>query len=108
MPGDIVLLEAGNVVPADIRLLEAASLKTEEAALTGESLPSEKRAGVLEGSDIVIGDRTNMAYMSSSVTYGRAIGVVTATGMQTEVGRIAGYISEEDTDVTPLQKSWMS
>ncbi|OMD40205.1 calcium-translocating P-type ATPase, SERCA-type [Paenibacillus odorifer] len=104
VPGDIVLLEAGNVVPADIRLLEAASLKTEEAALTGESLPSEKRAGVLEGSDIVIGDRTNMAYMSSSVTYGRAVGVVTTTGMQTEVGRIAGFISEEDNDVTPLQK----
>lgn len=104
VPGDIVLLEAGNVVPADVRLLEAASLKTEEAALTGESLPSEKQAGVLEGTDIVIGDRTNMAYMSSNVTYGRAVGVVTATGMQTEVGRIAGYISEADSDVTPLQK----
>lgn len=104
VPGDIVLLEAGNVVPADIRLLESASLKTEEAALTGESLPSEKQAGVLEQRDIVLGDRTNMAYMSSSVTYGRAVGVVTATGMQTEVGKIAGYISEEDSDVTPLQK----
>lgn len=104
VPGDIVLLEAGNVVPADVRLLEAASLKTEEAALTGESLPSEKHAGILEGTDLVIGDRTNMAYMSSSVTYGRGIGVVTATGMQTEVGRIAGFISEEDSDTTPLQK----
>lgn len=104
VPGDIVLLEAGNVVPADIRLLEAASLKTEEAALTGESLPSEKHAEVLEGEDLVIGDRTNMAYMSSSVTYGRGVGVVTATGMSTEVGRIAGFITEEENDVTPLQK----
>lgn len=104
VPGDLVLLEAGNVVPADVRLLEAASLKTEEAALTGESLPSEKQAGVLEGSDLVIGDRTNMAYMSSSVTYGRGVGVVTATGMDTEVGRIAGFISEAENEITPLQK----
>ncbi|WNS46894.1 calcium-translocating P-type ATPase, SERCA-type [Paenibacillus sp. MMS20-IR301] len=104
VPGDIVLLEAGNVVPADLRLLEAASLKTEEAALTGESLPSEKRSQALEGSDLVIGDRTNMAYMSSSVTYGRGVGVVTATGMNTEVGRIAGFISEAENEVTPLQK----
>lgn len=104
VPGDIVLLEAGNVVPADLRLLEAASLKTEEAALTGESLPSDKQSGVLEGNDLVIGDRTNMAYMSSSVTYGRGVGVVTATGMHTEVGRIAGYISEAENEVTPLQK----
>ncbi|WP_379141665.1 calcium-translocating P-type ATPase, SERCA-type [Paenibacillus sp. sgz500992] len=104
VPGDIVLLEAGNVVPADVRLLETASLQTEEAALTGESLPSDKHADKLEGTDLVIGDRTNMAYMSSSVTYGRAVGVVTATGMKTEVGRIAGFIAEEETDVTPLQK----
>lgn len=104
VPGDLVLLEAGNVVPADVRLLEAASLKTEEAALTGESLPSEKQAGMLEGSDLVIGDRTNMAYMSSSVTYGRGVGVVTATGMDTEVGRIAGFISEAENEITPLQK----
>ncbi|WP_340026835.1 cation-translocating P-type ATPase [Paenibacillus sp. FSL K6-1096] len=104
VPGDIVLLEAGNVVPADLRLLEAASLKTEEAALTGESLPADKQTGVLEGADLVIGDRTNMAYMSSSVTYGRGVGVVTATGMNTEVGRIAGFISEAENEITPLQK----
>lgn len=104
VPGDIVLLEAGNVVPADVRLLETASLQTEEAALTGESLPSDKQAGKLERGDLVLGDRTNMAYMSSSVTYGRGVGVVTATGMETEVGRIAGFISEAESDVTPLQK----
>ncbi len=104
VPGDIVLLEAGNVVPADLRVLESASLQTEEAALTGESLPSDKLAGVLEGTDLALGDRTNMAYMSSSVTYGRGVGVVTATGMLTEVGRIAGFIAQAEQDVTPLQK----
>jgi len=104
VPGDIVLLEAGNIVPADLRLLESASLQSEEAALTGESLPSDKQAGALEGSDINLGDRSNMVYMSSSITYGRGIGAVTATGMQTEVGKIAGYISEEDDEVTPLQR----
>ncbi|WP_245237236.1 cation-translocating P-type ATPase, partial [Paenibacillus ihuae] len=104
VPGDIVLLEAGNVVPADLRVLESASLQTEEAALTGESLPSDKHAAVLEGTDLALGDRTNMAYMSSSVTYGRGVGVVTATGMSTEVGRIAGFIAQSEQDVTPLQK----
>lgn len=104
VPGDIVLLEAGNVVPADLRVLESASLQTEEAALTGESLPSDKQAGVLEGTDLALGDRTNMVYMSSSVTYGRGVGVVTATGMATEVGRIAGFIAESEQEATPLQK----
>lgn len=104
VPGDIVLLEAGNVVPADVRLLEAASLQAEEAALTGESVPATKQTGVLAGKDLVIGDRTNMAYMSSSVTYGRGVGLVTATGMQTEVGKIARYIAEEENETTPLQQ----
>lgn len=104
VPGDIVRLEAGSVVPADLRLMESASLKIEEAALTGESVPVEKHVPPLEQADVVIGDRVNMAYMSSNVTYGRGVGVVTATGSRTEVGKIAGFISQEDDDITPLQR----
>ncbi|WP_438432555.1 cation-translocating P-type ATPase [Gorillibacterium sp. sgz500922] len=104
VPGDIVLLEAGDYIPADVRLLEAASLKIEEAALTGESVPSEKSTGTLTQTDLVIGDRVNMAYLGSSVTYGRGSGVVTATGMETEVGKIAGFLSGDEEEVTPLQR----
>ncbi len=104
VPGDIVFLEAGDNISADLRLLESFSLKIEEAALTGESVPSEKHIAAINQADTPLGDRKNMAYMGSSVTYGRGIGVVTATGMKTEVGKIAGYISQQDTEQTPLQQ----
>ncbi|KIP01022.1 Calcium-transporting ATPase [Levilactobacillus brevis] len=103
--GDIVLLEAGDIVPADLRLTDVATLKVEEAALTGESVPVEKASAVLTADDLAIGDRANMAFMNSNVTYGRATGVVVATGMQTEVGRIAGMIEAADETTTPLQEN---
>jgi len=105
VPGDIVLLEAGDVVPADLRLLEANSLKIEEAALTGESVPVEKEVTILEGTDIGIGDRINMAYSNSNVTYGRGLGVVVGTGMNTEVGKIAGMLASEQETETPLKQN---
>ena len=104
VPGDVITLEAGDNVPADCRILEAAALKAEESALTGESVPSEKESRVLEG-EVPLGDRKNMLYMGSSIAYGRAEAVVVATGMKTEMGKIAGAIAEADDDETPLQKS---
>ena len=94
VPGDIVALEAGDVVPADLRLLEANSLKIEEAALTGESVPVEKDLTVELAADAGIGDRVNMAFQNSNVTYGRGLGVVVNTGMYTEVGHIAGMLQD--------------
>ena len=105
--GDIVLLEAGDAVPADGRILESASLKIEEAALTGESVPSDKVDHILtasENGDVALGDRKNMCYMGSVVVYGRGTMVVTATGMDTEMGKIATAITQAEVGDTPLQK----
>jgi len=104
VPGDIVLVEAGDYIPADIRLIEAFNLKVEEAALTGESVPVDKTSDALEQIDIVLGDRKNMTYLGTSVTYGRGTGVVIATGMNTAVGEIATHLNTVISEETPLQK----
>lgn len=101
--GDIVLLEAGDVVPADLRLVLAKNLKIEEAALTGESVPVEKKSKVIEATDVALGDRINMAYSNTNVTYGRGEGVVVATAMDTEVGKIATMLNNADETDTPLK-----
>ena len=105
VPGDVVILEAGDAVPADGRLMESASLKIEEAALTGESVPVNKTAEPIaaEG-DVPLGDRKNMCYMGSTVVYGRGSAVITATGMDTEMGKIAGVLARTEQEETPLQR----
>lgn len=102
--GDVVLLEDGAMVPADLRLLESANLKVQEASLTGESVPVEKEADVLLPKDCPLGDCANMVYASSLVTYGRGIGVVVATGMATELGQIAGLLENQEETDTPLKR----
>lgn len=105
VPGDIVLLEAGDAVPADARIIESASMKIEEAALTGESVPVDKTTGALQSTDgeVPLGDRTNMAFMGSTVVYGRGRAVITGTGMDTEMGQIADAITQAKSGLTPLQ-----
>lgn len=107
VPGDIVVLEAGDAVPADGRILTSASLKIEEAALTGESVPVNKFIDILnlgDGKDVPLGDRKNMMYMGSTVVYGRGEAVVTGTGMNTEMGKIAGALAQASEEQTPLQR----
>jgi Ca2+-transporting ATPase len=104
VPGDIVVLDTGDIIPADMRLIEAFNLKVQESALTGESVPVDKIESTLEGSDITLGDRTNMAFSTSIVTYGRGRGVIVGTGMNTEVGKIANMLQSTEATETPMSK----
>ena len=104
VPGDIVILEEGRIVPADIRLISEMNLKTDESSLTGESLPVEKDADFVFSEEVGVGDRINMVYMSTPVVYGHGEGVVVRTGMNTETGKIAKLLADEESDQTPLQK----
>lgn len=104
VPGDIVSLDAGDIIPSDLRLVESSNLKIEEASLTGESVPVEKDSNKSFSEDMSLGDRINMAYMSTSITYGRGKGVVVETGHGTEIGKIATLIQSYEDELTPLQK----
>ena len=104
VPGDILIIDAGRFIPADVRLIESANLQIEESALTGESVPSEKNADfITKDEKIPVGDKENMAFMSTMATYGRGEGVVVATGMETEIGKIAKILDEDESTLTPLQ-----
>jgi Ca2+-transporting ATPase len=104
VPGDLVLLEAGNFVPADVRLVESVNLKVDESALTGESVPVDKDAETVLEDEVPIGDRTNSAFMGTTVTYGRGTGLVVATGMATQIGHIAEMLQSVEEEQTPLQR----
>ena len=104
VPGDIVLLESGDRIPADLRLVELSDMRIQEAVLTGESEPVEKNTRIIDAEDVSLGDRTNMAYMGTSVIAGRGKGVVVVTGMDTQMGQIAGMLQEQKQGLTPLQK----
>ncbi len=104
VPGDIVVIEAGRVIPCDLRWIEAVNLKVEEASLTGESVPVEKRADLVIDADAPLGDRLNLGYSSTLATYGRGLGLAVETGMDTELGRIAAMIEAEEQEETPLQR----
>ncbi|MBK5196205.1 MAG: HAD-IC family P-type ATPase, partial [Proteiniphilum sp.] len=104
VPGDIVILDTGDIIPADLRLIDAVNLKIQESALTGESVPVEKTAGLLQEKEVALGDRDNMAFSTSTVTYGRGKGVVVATGMHTEVGKIAHMLQHTEATETPMGK----
>ena len=104
VPGDIVVLDTGDYIPADLRIIEAVNLKSQEASLTGESVPVEKNIDAISDSEIGLGDRLNMLFSSSLVTYGRGKGIVVETGMNTEVGKIAGMLDNTQEQITPLQQ----
>ena len=104
VPGDIVVLDTGDYIPADLRIIEAVNLKSQESSLTGESVPVEKNEKIIKDTQVGIGDRLNMLFSSSLVTYGRGKGIVVETGMTTEVGKIAGMLDETEDQITPLQQ----
>jgi Ca2+-transporting ATPase len=105
VPGDVVAIEAGRVVPCDLRWIQSANLKVEEASLTGESVPSEKDSKITVAVDAPLGDRKNMGYLSTVTTYGRGLGIAVSTGMNTELGRIAAMLEAEPREMTPLQRN---
>lgn len=104
VPGDVIVIDAGRYIPADLRLVESVNLKIEESALTGESVPSDKYSDIINEKDVPLGDQKNMAFSSTLATYGRGIGVVVSTGMDTQIGKIAKMIDEAQNEMTPLQK----
>ena len=104
VPGDIIKLEAGDFIPADARLIKSSAMKSEESALTGESVPTEKDANAIVDEKAPLGDRSNMVFSGNSITYGTGVAIVTATGMDTEVGKIANLLESETNPPTPLQQ----